>query len=905
MDYVSHTRGNTTGNNKPQAFLLAAPEDRSAREELAELLLSTEHGLNLCVWTADGLPGPEELNELGGISLFVMAVTERLAGAETETAAQAVRFCFDRNIPLLPVYYISPGSKTEPAGSFYRAAAAALGRPDGKLELDGPIHAAKDFKAQFSTKLRALMLSDETAEEVRRDAFHKQIFLSYRKADKARAYAVMEAIHDLPNCEAIAIWFDLFLPAGRDFNDEIRKQLLGSDAFALTVTENLTKPDKSGGRNYVQREEWPAAQSIDRDKHILVEAERSDHARLEQEMDPPVTGTIPIGDRGALRDAVERAGLLDENAQEPTTWHKYLLGLAYLDGLRVEKDEKRALRLLKEAAEGGCVEAWEQLGRMYLNGIGTRRDENEAIRHTLRAYELLMEAEATRENLRHLNRLFYDFNGLPLLLKANGRVEDANHITEAFLERLESSPYQEEDEFILCRVNALTDLANLFYEYDLDSAGTGRGGPSQSRLHQASQYAWRADSLLSRYQGDDTDLAEFLSVVVSDQYADLNKYKGMLPEAIRWKERSKERMEPLAERTGSVEHLERSFQISNNLGLFYLEDASQPRHTPEQRAELLRAAEENLDAAIRKARQLVAQDPQHNTCLADAYSNRVLATEDAGEKKAYALKAYEALLNAMKDLNVDVKDAWDFSISSEFSGIKANVYEFTDKSERAAIFEKVYRQKPPKPGASSLLLAVPIVLTIALLSLPFFGVRELVRYIRADNHVSYAVKDGTGVVRKVYGEDELVVLADSYRDTPVTQIAKKALYAKTAAKEIVLPAQLEKIGEYAFAGCTGITGLTLPESVTEIGDDAFRGCTRLRELTLPEGVTRIGKTTFYTCVSLERITIPASVTEIAKNAFKNCPKELVIVGVPGSEAQRFAEENFTFEPLAASPGAAA
>ena len=36
-------------------------------------------------------------------------MTEHLAGKETEAAAQAVRFCFDRKIPLLPVYYIAEG----------------------------------------------------------------------------------------------------------------------------------------------------------------------------------------------------------------------------------------------------------------------------------------------------------------------------------------------------------------------------------------------------------------------------------------------------------------------------------------------------------------------------------------------------------------------------------------------------------------------------------------------------------------------------------------------------------------------------------------------------------------------------------------------------------------------------
>ena len=43
--------------------------------------------------------------------------------------------------------------------------------------------------------------------------------------------------------------------------------------------------------------------------------------------------------------------------------------------------------------------------------------------------------------------------------------------------------------------------------------------------------------------------------------------------------------------------------------------------------------------------------------------------------------------------------------------------------------------------------------------------------------------------------------------------------------------------------------------------------------------------------------IPPSVTEIPKNAFNGCPKDMAIVGEPGSAAQEYAERFFTFEAL--------
>ena len=53
----------------------------------------------------------------------------------------------------------------------------------------------------------------------------------------------------------------------------------------------------------------------------------------------------------------------------------------------------------------------------------------------------------------------------------------------------------------------------------------------------------------------------------------------------------------------------------------------------------------------------------------------------------------------------------------------------------------------------------------------------------------------------------------------------------------------DKIGDYAFDGCSGLTSLTLPSGVTEIGDYAFFRCSGLTSLTLPSGVTKIGGNT--------------------------------------------------------------
>ena len=80
----------------------------------------------------------------------------------------------------------------------------------------------------------------------------------------------------------------------------------------------------------------------------------------------------------------------------------------------------------------------------------------------------------------------------------------------------------------------------------------------------------------------------------------------------------------------------------------------------------------------------------------------------------------------------------------------------------------------------------------------------------------------------------------------------------------------DKLGDYAFYGCSGLTSLTLPSSVTSIGDKAFYSCWMLNSLTIPYSVTSIGDEAFYGCSGLTSLTIPSGVTSIGGYAFYGC-----------------------------------
>lgn len=51
--------------------------------------------------------------------------------------------------------------------------------------------------------------------------------------------------------------------------------------------------------------------------------------------------------------------------------------------------------------------------------------------------------------------------------------------------------------------------------------------------------------------------------------------------------------------------------------------------------------------------------------------------------------------------------------------------------------------------------------------------------------------------------------------------------------DLIIPAGVEFLGDYVFAGCSGLTSVFVPDEVTSIGEGAFKGCDALETMTLP------------------------------------------------------------------------
>ena len=97
----------------------------------------------------------------------------------------------------------------------------------------------------------------------------------------------------------------------------------------------------------------------------------------------------------------------------------------------------------------------------------------------------------------------------------------------------------------------------------------------------------------------------------------------------------------------------------------------------------------------------------------------------------------------------------------------------------------------------------------------------------------------------------------------------------------IIPNSVTSIGNFAFSGCSSLTGIQIPNSVTSIGDSAFAWCESLTSVVIGKSVTSIGDRAFYNCESLTSAVIGNTVTSIGDRAFDGC-KSLTSIEIPNS-----------------------
>lgn len=150
--------------------------------------------------------------------------------------------------------------------------------------------------------------------------------------------------------------------------------------------------------------------------------------------------------------------------------------------------------------------------------------------------------------------------------------------------------------------------------------------------------------------------------------------------------------------------------------------------------------------------------------------------------------------------------------------------------------------------------------------------------------------------------------------TGTGSVNSEAFFNNNDVVHVIVSEGIESIGNYAFAGCSGLESVSFPDSLTTLGEGVFHRCPQLTSLTIPAGVTSVsfplvfasesfteylvaeGNTAFaaadgvlftadmkklvsYPCAkNTNQYTVPSSVEVIGSNAFisSSATKEVVL-----------------------------
>lgn len=93
-----------------------------------------------------------------------------------------------------------------------------------------------------------------------------------------------------------------------------------------------------------------------------------------------------------------------------------------------------------------------------------------------------------------------------------------------------------------------------------------------------------------------------------------------------------------------------------------------------------------------------------------------------------------------------------------------------------------------------------------------------------------------------------------------------------------IPANIEKIEEYAFYNCLNLKEIIFNEGLREIESFAFGKSIALKSIALPLSLNKIGNGAFWECTALSSIDSFGGLVEISNRCFQNCGLKKLSVG---------------------------
>jgi len=139
-------------------------------------------------------------------------------------------------------------------------------------------------------------------------------------------------------------------------------------------------------------------------------------------------------------------------------------------------------------------------------------------------------------------------------------------------------------------------------------------------------------------------------------------------------------------------------------------------------------------------------------------------------------------------------------------------------------------------------------------------------------------------------ETERYILDDkgvlTFRDD-VIHINDDEFKGRPDIKKVILPATVDSVGEYSFAGCSSLKEVVFSEGVRRIWHSAFRNCCRLKKIQLPSTMEHICSSAFCGCKGLKEAVVHSS-TWIDDYVFSDCDalEKVIIRDVKQSETAK-------------------
>jgi tetratricopeptide (TPR) repeat protein len=376
MNIIRRAKGDTVQEQSQRIFLCLDSQntgeaDRLITERLLPVVQSADYVVSYLEAPSSALDEDLLRNELSDTSVMALWVTEELLESRKTRGSWPTEYDMARELSLAIIPIVEDAALFS---EFSRLSDAVHG-----IGMDDD-----EYLLRYASQLSSYLHTEEELKLIREKAFTAEIFLSYRKKNIHEAREFMRKLHSIKGFETISVWYDNFLTAGRNFNDEIKDSIRNSDAFVLLVT-----PDLATEGNYVQTTEYPFA--CESGKTIIaVEATPTDPTRFEC-LYPGTKRAVPVDDAESLRDVFART-LKIRATDEPMSGERaYLLGLAYLSGQGVERDTDRALSLLETAAEGddlAALHACFPLCHRYGEGFTAYADHRKAYYYRKKSIDL-------------------------------------------------------------------------------------------------------------------------------------------------------------------------------------------------------------------------------------------------------------------------------------------------------------------------------------------------------------------------------------------------------------------------------------------------------------------------------------------------------------------------------------